>query len=211
LESIHGGKKYGLLYRVTVMEKTKKILFFLICSLPVVLLPFSLAFADDDNHHDDKKWYKEIFDDDDDHEEHGSEYLTPVNNEIFKQECGACHFAYQPGLLPSGSWEGILNALSSHFGEEVSLGQDEHKIIGEYIRTNAAENSSAKRSRKIMRSLDGKIPLRITEIPYIKEKHHELNASIFSRQSIGSFSNCVACHTKAGQGNYDDDYVKIPK
>jgi hypothetical protein len=62
-----------------------------------------------------------------------------------------------------------------------------------------------------MRSLNGNTPLRITEIPYIKEKHHELNASIFSRQSIGSFSNCIACHTKAGQGNYDDDYVKIPK
>jgi len=71
--------------------------------------------------------------------------------------------------------------------------------------------SSAKRSRKIVRSLNGKRPLRITETPYIKEKHHDLNASIFSRQAIGSFSNCVACHTRAEQGNYDDDYVKIPK
>ena len=196
---------------MTVMKKTIKILFFLICSFSFVLLTFYTGFADNDNHHDDKKWYKKIFDDDDDHKEHGSEYLAPVNNEIFKQECGACHFAYQPGLLASGSWEGILNELPSHFGEEVSLGQDELKIIDEYLRTNAAENSSAKRSRKIMGSLNGKTPLRITEIPYIKEKHHELNANIFSRQSIGSFSNCVACHTRAEQGNYDDDYVKIPK
>jgi mono/diheme cytochrome c family protein len=203
-------KNNELHYRVTVMKKTIKILFFLICSSSFVLLPFSAGFADDDNHHDEKKWYKKIFDDDNE-EKHGNEYLPPVNNEIFKQECGACHFAYQPGLLPSGSWEGILNALPSHFGEEVSLGQKEVKIIGEYLQTNAAENSSAKRSRKIMRSLNGNTPLRITEIPYIKEKHHELNASIFSRQSIGSFSNCIACHTKAGQGNYDDDYVKIPK
>jgi mono/diheme cytochrome c family protein len=190
------------------MGKTIKLLFFLICSFPLIMLSFSTALADDENDHDDKKWYKKIFDDDDVHE---SEYLTPVNNEIFKQECGACHFAYQPGLLPSRSWEGILNALPSHFGEEVSLGQEKLKTIGEYLQTNAAENSSAKRSRKIMRSLNGNTPLRITEIPYIKEKHHELNASIFSRQSIGSFSNCVACHTKARQGNYDDDYVKIPK
>ena len=190
------------------MEKIIKILFFLVCFFSLIILSFSTALADDDDHNDDKKWYKKIFDDDDEHE---SEYLTPVNNEIFKQECGACHFAYQPGLLPSRSWEGILNALPSHFGEEVSLGQEKLKIIGEYLQTNAAENSSAKRSRKIMRSLNGNTPLRITEIPYIKEKHHELNAGIFSRQPIGSFSNCIACHTKAGQGNYDDDYVKIPK
>ena len=134
-----------------------------------------------------------------------------MNNETFKQECGACHFAYQPGLLPSGSWESILNNLPSHFGEEVSLDQESKQIIGEYLRTNAAENSSAKRARKIVSSLNGQTPLRITETPYIQEKHHDLDASIFSRQSIGSFSYCIACHTKAEQGNYDDDFVKVPK
>jgi len=176
--------------------------------LLLFLLPFSVAFADDDNHDNDKKWYNKVFDHDDDHE---SKYLTPVNNDTFKQECGACHFAYQPGLLPSGSWEGILNALPSHFGEEVSLDQESKQIIGEYLRTNAAENSSAKRARKIVRSLNGQTPLRITETPYIQEKHHDLDTSIFSRQPIGSFSNCIACHTKAEEGNYDDDFVKIPK
>ena len=179
--------------------------------LLLFLLPFSVAFADDDDHKDDKKWYKKIFDHDDDDEKYENKYLTPVNNETFKQECGACHFAYQPGLLPSGSWESILNNLPSHFGEEVSLDQESKQIIGEYLRTNAAENSSAKRARKIVSSLNGQTPLRITETPYIQEKHHDLDASIFSRQSIGSFSNCIACHTKAEQGNYDDDFVKIPK
>jgi len=60
-------------------------------------------------------------------------------------------------------------------------------------------------------TLRGENPLRITETPYIREKHHELDSNIFSRQSIGSFSNCIACHVKAEQGNYDDDFVKIPK
>ena len=179
--------------------------------LLLFLLPFSVAFADDDDHKDDKKWYNKIFDHDDDDEKYENKYLTPVNNETFKQECGACHFAYQPGLLPSGSWESILNNLPSHFGEEVSLDQESKQIIGEYLRTNAAENSSAKRARKIVSSLNGQTPLRITETPYIQEKHHDLDASIFSRQSIGSFSYCIACHTKAEQGNYDDDFVKIPK
>ncbi len=59
-------------------------------------------------------------DDEDDYERRESKYLAPVNNDTFKQECGVCHFAYQPGLLPSGSWEKILSNLPSHFGEEVS-------------------------------------------------------------------------------------------
>jgi len=148
---------------------------------------------------------------DDDREKHESKYIKPVNNQIFKQECGACHLAYQPALLPAGSWEKIFSNLPSHFGEEVSLDQESKNIIGEYLRANAAEASSAKRARKILNSLRGQTPLRITETPYIKEKHHDLDANIFSRQSIGSFSNCVACHTKAEQGNYDDDFVKIPR
>jgi hypothetical protein len=191
------------------MKKPKSMFFFSICCFLLLLLSFSVSFADDDNHDNDKKWYNKVFDHDDD--DHESKYLTPVNNDTFKQECGACHFAYQPGLLPAGSWERILNTLPSHFGEEVSLDQETKNIIGEYLKINAAENSSAKRARKIVRSLNGQTPLRITETPYIKEKHHDLDASIFSRQTIGSFSSCTACHTKSEQGNYDDDFVKIPK
>ena len=84
-------------------------------------------------------------------------------------------------------------------------------IISDYLRANAAERSTAKRAKKILKSLRGQTPLRITEIPYIQEKHHELDPGVFARESIGSRSNCIACHPTAEQGNYDDDFVKIPK
>lgn len=150
-------------------------------------------------------------DHDNDRKKHESKYVSPVNNQTFKQECGTCHFAYQPGLLPVGSWEKIINNLPSHFGEEVSLDGKSKNIISEYLQANSAERSSAKRARKILKSLGGRTPLRITETPYILEKHHEIDSNIFSSQSIGSESNCIACHLKAEQGNYDDDFVKIPK
>ncbi|MFT5702577.1 MAG: hypothetical protein ACI8ZB_005500 [Desulforhopalus sp.] len=157
-------------------------------------------------------FFHEAFaDHDKDHEKKDRKYLAPVNNGTFKQECGACHFAYQPGLLPSGSWEKILSNLPSHFGEEVSLDQEVKNIISEYLRSNAAEHSSAKRARKILKSLREQTPLRISQTPYIQEKHHELDSSIFNRESIGSKSNCNACHPTAEQGNYDDNFVKIPK
>lgn len=169
---------------------------FIILTICILLtLFFHDAFADHDK----------------DRKKHKNKYITPADNQTYEQECGACHFAYQPGLLPSGSWEKILNSLPSHFGEEVSLDAISQKIIGEFLRVNAAENSSAKRSKKIMKSLGGQAPLRITETPYIKKKHHDIDTNIFRRKSIGSFSNCIVCHTRADQGNYDDDNVKIPK
>ncbi|MBU0909485.1 MAG: diheme cytochrome c, partial [Proteobacteria bacterium] len=71
--------------------------------------------------------------------------------------------------------------------------------------------SGAKRAVKIMRSLGNGVPQRITDIPYIREKHHEISAQVFARPAIASPANCPACHTTAEQGLYDDDSVMIPQ
>jgi nitrate/TMAO reductase-like tetraheme cytochrome c subunit len=134
-----------------------------------------------------------------------------VNNQTYEKECGECHFLYQPELLPSASWMKILNQLDDHFGEEIELDPDSKKIISEYLNSNGAENSSAKYAVKIMRSLKGHVLMRITDIPLFREKHHELNPEVLKRESIGSLSNCIACHTTAEKGIYEDDNIKIPQ
>ena len=116
-----------------------------------------------------------------------------------------------PELLPSASWLKILNQLDDHFGEELEADPDMIKTISDYLKTNGAENSSAKRSKKIMRSLGSQEPMRITDIPYIRRKHHDLDPAVLKRESIGSLANCKACHITAENGIYDDDDVKIPK
>lgn len=137
--------------------------------------------------------------------------LKPVNNSIYREECGGCHFAYQPELLPSASWRKLIAALDSHFGESVMLDDDSKSVIWDYLTTNAAEKSSAKRAVKIMRSLGKDVSSRITDIPYIRKKHRKIAAHVLKRESIGSLSNCSACHTTAEEGIYDDDNVIIPK
>ena len=47
--------------------------------------------------------------------------VAPVTDPTYRDTCGACHFAYQPGLLPCRSWEGILERLEEHFGDPVDL------------------------------------------------------------------------------------------
>jgi hypothetical protein len=211
------------------MTTTRKWIIFLVALLVMINGTFYTVLADHDGYKE-KRWYQKIFDweDDDDHDTEGKRrryqkryrnnsknykkrYLTPVNNPTYIEECGGCHFPYQPELLPSESWDKILVGLEDHYGEAIELDPKSKIVIAEYLGANAAEHSSAKRAVKIMRCLDNRRPLRITQIPYIQEKHHEVSPDVLKRESIGSLSNCPTCHTKAEKGVYEDDSVVIPK
>jgi len=143
--------------------------------------------------------------------DHRSGDMKPVTNPVYKEHCGACHFNYQPELLPSSSWKKILVQLEDHFGQSFELDPEAQKAVLGYLETNAAERSKSKRAAKIVRSVGGSTPMRITEVPYIKDKHRKVSASVLHRPSIGSLSNCTACHRRAEEGNYDDDHVVIPE
>ena len=55
--------------------------------------------------------------------------VAPVANAKYKEECGSCHFAYQPGLLPARSWEKIMGNLENHFNENAELDQETQSRI----------------------------------------------------------------------------------
>ena len=189
---------------------TKKGIILLVALLLMANGVFHAALADH-NEHKERKQYQKRYRNSSEHD--GKSHLKPVDNPTYKEICGDCHFAYQPELLPSGSWEKILAGLADHFGEEIEIDQESKKIISEYLKANSAEYSSAKRAVKIMRSLRGQTPMRITDVPYIRHKHEDddIPADAFTRKSVGSMSNCIACHTTAENGVYDDDHVVIPK
>lgn len=140
--------------------------------------------------------------------------VQPVTNKAYQEECGSCHFAYPPGLLPGKSWAKLLDekALADHFGEDASLDKDTLKEISDYAFANAAEKSNFKRSRKIALATEaGEAPLRITEVRYIKRKHHDIpEKMIKGNKDVKSQSYCNACHTKAEKGIFDNDTVSIP-
>ncbi len=141
--------------------------------------------------------------------------VRPVDNKQYKDECGSCHFAYQPGLLPARSWELLLNekALADHFGENAELDKAVLASIYDYTMANSADKSNYKRSRKIDLATEGvnPAPIRITEVRYIKRKHHEIPAKMIKdNKDVKSLSMCDTCHTKAAEGVFDSDTVKIP-
>ena len=140
--------------------------------------------------------------------------IVPVDNKQYKDECGSCHYAYPPGLLPTKSWEKILtsDALKKHFGENAEIDPDTLKVIYDYAIANAADKSYHKRSRKIAVATENiEAPLRITDVRYIRRKHHEIpEKMIKGNKDVKSLSYCDACHTQANKGVFDEDTVKIP-
>ena len=140
--------------------------------------------------------------------------VAPTNNALYEDECGACHFPYQPGLLVEQSWKQLLDPkqLDDHFGENAELDEDVLAKILMYATSNSAEKSWYKRPRQIVASLDkNQYPSRITEIPYIKNKHKDIpEKQILGNEKVKSLSYCDNCHKLAKKGIFDDDTVVIP-
>ncbi len=131
--------------------------------------------------------------------------VAPVNNKLVQKECSSCHMVYQPGLLPSRSWTKIMENLSNHFGVDASLDKKDNQDILKYLKNNAGKYYVAKYGK------NKKVPIRFTSTRYFKRAHHEVRRSTFKKKSIQSASNCIACHTTANRGIYNEDYVRIPR
>jgi len=174
-----------------------------------VLMMFGLLAAysnadDSEDHHNRRNSH------DHDRRHRDGDAISPVHNAVYIDHCGACHFAYQPELLPADSWRRILYGTEDHFGDAVDLDEDARHEIERYLTSNAANISSAELSQKIMRSLNGQTPARITDIPYIRQEHHKLLPQDIKQPSVGTLGNCIACHRNAENGDYDDDRVAVP-
>lgn len=177
----------------------------------VSLLMLLVVFAPTSSADDDGKRHQRRERKHNENNHNGDKNLKLVSNAAYADSCGACHFAYQPELLPAASWKKILEGTDKHFGETVDLDESARPDISGYLASNAADKSSAKLARKIMNCLGGVTPLRITDIPCIRKEHHEITPQMVKRPSVGSLSNCVACHRTAENGVYDDDGVSIPE
>lgn len=163
-----------------------------------LVLTWSVGFADDDdsNH---GFWIR-------------ATGIAPVSNSLYQEECGSCHFAYQPGLLPARSWKKVMNSLANHFGDNAEVTTGSYQQILAYLTENSADNTSDRRSKKIMRSISPDFtPLRITDTPYIRHKHDEIPGRYISgNKHVNSLSRCDACHQNAQQGSFSESQVRIP-
>ena len=124
-------------------------------------------------------------------------YKGPTPPVVYTQECGGCHLAFPPNLLPKASWQRVMNGLDKHYGSDASLDNAPQKQIDTWLHTHGGQG---KRARD-----------RITRSAWFERKHREVSVATFKRASIKSPANCAACHGDAAQGDVEGDLVRIPK
>lgn len=130
----------------------------------------------------------------------------------WQQECGSCHIAFSPALLPRASWRRMMGDLDHHFGDNASLDPAIRADILQFLEAHAADTGTSQIGRKIMRGMGPKdAPLRITATRWFTREHDDVSRAVWSRKSVGSAANCAACHQKAEQGRFDEHTVRIPK
>jgi hypothetical protein len=134
-------------------------------------------------------------DDDDDHR-------AVAKNKVWQTECGACHVAYPPRMLPAESWRAVMSGLDKHFGSDASLDKATAREIGDFLEKNAG------RSR---RDSTGKPLLRITETRWFIHEHDEISDRTWKNPKVKSPANCTACHPGAENGNFNEHNIRIPK
>jgi cytochrome b len=132
---------------------------------------------------------------------------------VYAEECGDCHKAHPPYLLPKKSWKRVMGALDNHFGEEITeanITKTQQLSILEFLNENAAETSTREASVKLMHSLGIRRPKAMTKTPYWRETHKEIPKSAFKDKEVEDKSNCAACHKDFEYGNLDDMNIKYP-
>jgi mono/diheme cytochrome c family protein len=138
-----------------------------------------------------------------------------VRDALYRKECGTCHFAYSPGLMPARSWVLQLDrmAKAKHFGESVELAPDTRAKILDYLTRNAADVSPYEGSKTFMERIPAsQTPYRFSGVPLFREMHTVIHEVINTKNKVKvrSVTNCNACHRKADDGSFGNDELYIP-
>jgi len=135
-----------------------------------------------------------------------------AQDETWNSECGDCHLAFHPSLLPARSWQRMLAEQADHFGEDLGLDAETLATLERFAVANAAERGLSEPARKQIRTIPaGEAPLRITATAYWREQHAKIDDRYWRRPDVGSRANCAACHLDAELGTFEDAAMHLPK
>jgi hypothetical protein len=131
---------------------------------------------------------------------------------LYRKECGACHFPYPPGFLPTRSWRAVMGKLSDHFGDDAELDSQTAAQLLSYLERNAADHASEIDSVRLMQRMrPDATPLRLTDTYYLRLRHRNvLRRFIRNNPRVKGFGDCGACHIRGEQGYFNEQLISIP-
>lgn len=133
------------------------------------------------------------------------------DNKIWRAECGSCHLAYHPTLLPARSWTRLMQEQNTHFGESLGLDVATAAEILAFLQKNSADSELTEPAYKIKQSIPPTMtPVRVTDTGYWIAKHRDIPDSVWRHPKVGSKANCGACHLDAEKGTFEDAAMRLP-
>ena len=138
----------------------------------------------------------------DDDDDEGRRSRAVVSNAAWQAECGSCHVAFPPRLLPAASWRAMMSGLDKHFGTDASLEAPVAREIGAFLEKNAGARKQEPTAKPL---------LRISETRWFVREHDEVPQRVWKNPLVKSPANCAACHTQAESGKYGERDIRMPK
>ena len=132
-----------------------------------------------------------------------------MHGQAWAKECGSCHLAYAPALLPFASWVRTLEEQDRHFGEDLGLGAAGVARLLEHARKEPTPSWGA---WKIATSVPkGESPLEISTTPFWRAAHASLPDSAFRAPVSAGRHECEACHRDAASGIFHPRMIHMAK
>ena len=131
-----------------------------------------------------------------------------ITDDVYKEECGACHLAYPPPLLPEQTWTAIMDGLDDHFDDNAEVDDDTATHILSYLHEHALGKGLPSTMSKMMRNLPENPPLRITEFPAFIDAHALIKEQLeIDEFKEGFLSPCADCHRQASVAIFDKELL----
>jgi hypothetical protein len=124
---------------------------------------------------------------------------APGDLPAYAAECGACHVAYAPRLLPAASWARLMGGLDQHYGSDASLDPALRDDIARWLAAHASTRKSPPPEDRITRST------------WFRHEHDEIRDEVWARPAVGGPGQCNACHRQADQGGFRERDIRIPR
>ena len=132
--------------------------------------------------------------------------IPPVADPVVKEECGSCHLAFAPSMLPARSWQRMMGDLKNHFGDDASVDaghrRQDHQLPRRQCRRHgrpALQQQAA--ARRVRRAA---LPCASPNCRSGCSEHRKVPAWEWKHKDVRTKANCVACHADAERGYYDD-------
>jgi cytochrome b len=134
---------------------------------------------------------------------------TTLTQLPWTRECGSCHLAYSPALLPFASWRRTLEEQEKHFGEDLGISEEKAGQLLDYARAAPTPSWAA---WKLASSVPaGEAPLEVSATAFWRDAHSGLAESDFKPPRSAGRHDCEACHRDAASGIFHPRMIQMAK